>query len=432
MRTVAAWLLGFPLVVSTVLAQPTATPLSLGDCIRKAESAQSNLTIARRLEEIARYALVQARAGFLPQVHFGGAFTYNSPQIGDSQNFSFVALNGIREYNPLLTTALELDTSGKLRAALARARADQDAAAAQATLAARDLRRAVTAAYYRLLLARRLIGVAEDALAEAQSFEKRARLLSEKGEVAQADVVKAAGQGAFLEQVLSTARLEAESANHELAFFWTSEVAEPLTIVDVFDQPVPPPELPPGPPPSGGGPAPFLGRPEFKLLDAERRGFEADARRSRADLLPQASVVFQYGIDSLRLRIRDRGYAAFVNVGVPVFDWLRARSQVRQFELRAEQVDAQRAMAERSFSREYQTALERVRRVHRQISMGQAQVDLSAENLRLSRLRYEGGEGLALDLVAAQNQLAQARTNYYTAVANYLNARADLEVAAGK
>ena len=47
-------------------------------------------------------------------------------------------------------------------------------------------------------------------------------------------------------------------------------------------------------------------------------------------------------------------------------------------------------------------------------------------------LRYEGGEGLALDLVAAQNQLAQARTNYYTAVANYLNARADLEVAAGK
>ena len=430
MRTVAAWLLGFPLVVSTVLAQPTAAPLSLGDCIRLAENAQSNLTIARRLEEIARYALVQARAGFMPQVHFGGGFTYNSPQIGAPQNFSFVALNGIREYNPLLTTALELDTSGKLRAALARARADQDAAAAQATLAARDLRRAVTAAYYRLLLTRRLIGVAEDALAEAQNFEKRARLLSEKGEVAQADVVKAAGQSAFLEAVLSTARLEAESANHELAFFWTSEVAEPLTIVDVFDQPVPPPE--PSPPRSAGGPVPFLGRPEFKLFDAERRGFEADARRSRADLLPQASVVFQYGIDSLRLRIRDRGYAAFVNVGVPVFDWLRARSQVRQFELRAEQVDAQRAMAERSFSREYQTALARVRRIHQQISMGQAQVDLSAQNLRLSRLRYEGGEGLALDLVAAQNQLAQARTNYYTAVANYLNARADLEVAAGK
>ena len=49
-----------------------------------------------------------------------------------------------------------------------------------------------------------------------------------------------------------------------------------------------------------------------------------------------------------------------------------------------------------------------------------------------SRVRYEGGEGLALDVVAAQNQLAQARTNYYTTLVNYLNARADLEVAAGK
>ena len=47
-------------------------------------------------------------------------------------------------------------------------------------------------------------------------------------------------------------------------------------------------------------------------------------------------------------------------------------------------------------------------------------------------MRYEGGEGLALDVVAAQNQLAQARTNYYTAVAGYLNAKADLEVATGR
>jgi outer membrane protein TolC len=34
--------------------------------------------------------------------------------------------------------------------------------------------------------------------------------------------------------------------------------------------------------------------------------------------------------------------------------------------------------------------------------------------------------------VTAQNQLSQARNNYYTSVANYLNARADLEVASGK
>jgi outer membrane protein TolC len=45
-------------------------------------------------------------------------------------------------------------------------------------------------------------------------------------------------------------------------------------------------------------------------------------------------------------------------------------------------------------------------------------VKLSKDNLRLSRVRYEGGEGVALDVVAAQGQLAQARANYFTAKAN--------------
>ena len=70
--------------------------------------------------------------------------------------------------------------------------------------------------------------------------------------------------------------------------------------------------------------------------------------------------------------------------------------------------------------------------IYAQISLTQSQVSLSEENLRLSRLRYEGGEGSALDVVAAQNQLAQARTSYYSTLANYLNARADLQVASGR
>jgi hypothetical protein len=34
--------------------------------------------------------------------------------------------------------------------------------------------------------------------------------------------------------------------------------------------------------------------------------------------------------------------------------------------------------------------------------------------------------------VTSQNQLAQARSNFYTTMANYLNARADLDVASGR
>jgi outer membrane protein TolC len=289
----------------------------------------------------------------------------------------------------LWSTALELDTSGRLRAALARARADEDAAAANLALAQRDLRRAVAAHYFRLLLARRLVRVAQDALVEAQRFERRTQLLFDNGEVAQADLFKASSQVAFLEQALNAAELEAQVANQDLASFWTTAVNEALPLLDVLDQPVPPPEAEP----AGKGattPAPFMRRPEFDLLNAQRRSFLADARRARAELLPQASLIFQYGVDAPHLQIRDRGYAAFVYLNFPIFDWLRARSLARQFELRAQQVETNRAMAERTFSRDYQNALARVKQIYQQIALTENQLKFSAENLRLSRVCYEG------------------------------------------
>jgi outer membrane protein len=413
------------LIALPVTGQTAPKTLTLSDCIRLALGAQSAVTVARQESEVAGYGLTQARAGFLPQMHYGNGYTYNSPRRDSRDEFSFVALNGIREYTSQLTAVQELDTSGRVRAALARARADRDAAAVNLRLTERDLKRAVTAAFYQLLLGRRLVVVNQEALEEARSFEKRTRLLFENGEAAQADLVKASSQVAFLEQAQRAAELEAQIANHALASFWTREVADPLSVADVLEQPLPPPERP--------APAsePFMRRLEFNLLEAQRRGFQADARRARAELFPQASFVFQYGLDSLRWSMRERGYAAFVNLNIPVFDWLKTRSQARQFQLRTRQVETTREITARNFSRDYQTAAARVKLIYDQLEFTQSQVKLSEENLRLSRVRYEGGEGTALDVVAAQNQLTQARINHYTAVANYLNARADLEVAAG-
>ncbi len=408
-------------------AQPqTSQPLTLQDCIRLAESAPSNVSVARQEREIAARGVTQARAGFLPQSQWANGFIYNSPLLYDRQTFSFIPSNGIREYASLITINQEFDTSGRLRADMSRARVARDIAATSVTLAERDLRRAVATAYYRALLTRRLVSVTRDALAESQSFETRTRLLFQGGEAAQADVVKASAQVAFLAQALNAAELEAKLANQELASFWTREVAAELPLVDVLDQ------TPPSPEAAAARGAPFLKRLEFSILDAQQRGFQADVRRARSGLLPQLGFSFQYGLDSTALRIRDRGYAALVNLNIPIFDWNKARSEMQQARLRSQQNEAARAIAERTYSKEYESALARVKQLYEQIALTRQQAKLAEEDLRLSRIRYEGGEGSALDVVTAQNQLAQARSNYYTTVANYLNARADLEVASGK
>jgi outer membrane protein len=412
--------------------QPAAKPLSLEDCIRLAQNAQSSIGIALQESEIARYGVDRARAGFLPQALLNNAYTYNSPQLHNPDEFSFIALNGIREYNTQLTAIQELDISGRLRAELARARADRDAATATLKLSRRDLKRAVSAGFYRVLLARHLVQSAKDALAEAQAFADRTQLLYEKGEAAHADVLKASSQVALLEQSLSAAQLDAEIANHELASFWTDAVTDELVLEDPLTQPPPSLESMIGTTGESRVSNQYLRRPEFGLLDAQQQGFLADARQAHANLLPQANIVFQYGIDSQHLRISDRGYAAFVTLDVPLFDWFKTQNQARQFQLRARQVQITREVATRTYSKEYQDALSRVKSLVRQVSVAKDQVRLSEENLQMSRIRYEGGEGLAIEVVDAQNQLAQANTNYYTALAGCWNAKIDLEVATGQ
>jgi outer membrane protein len=405
-----------------------STELTLEDCVRLAESAPNAIDNARRERQIADLGVTQARAGFYPQAHFQSDFVYNSPNLVDRSTGSFVALNGIREYTLLPTLTQEFDTSGRIRADVKRARANQDLSRISLDIIRRDLRRSVAVAYYRLLLTRRLVEVTRIALDESRSFEQRTNLLFASGEAARADVVKASSQVAAQQQALSSAELEAQLANQELASFWTNNVNEPVKLTDALDRIPPPPDTPTANEPAD----PYLRRFEFSLLEAQRRGFEADAKRARSAVLPQLNFVFQYGIDSNAVRWQDRGYAAFFSLRIPLFDWHRASSEKRQFTLRQEQVETSRGITERTLSREYKSALARVDRFFQQIAMTREQIRLAEDDLSLSRLRYEAGEGAALDVVAAQIQLAQARNNYYTSLANYLNARIDLEVASGK
>jgi outer membrane protein len=417
---VVAMALFFPVLLHA--QAPAPPPLTLEDCVRLANSVPSAVTLARQEARIAALGVTVARSSFLPHSGITAGTIYNSPRA-DRQ--AFVSFNGSREYITQAGVGLELDTSGRLRAAYARAKVDRDVAEAGMRISERDLRRAVTSAFYRVLLARKVAEAAQASLVEAQSFETKAKALFKGGEVAQADVIKAAAQVASFDQFKRAADLDARLANQELASFWTQDVDTLLTLEDSLAQVA---NGAPGNQPLGN----FLGRPEFRIFDLQKLGFALDAKRERAALLPQVSLGFQYGLDANRYSWSERGSAVVASLNVPIFDWFRARGLAQQFSTRAQQVDNTRQLTQRVFSREYESAKARATSVHEQVSIAESQVRLAEENLKLSRVRYEGGEGPALDVVLGQTQLQQARTNYFTTLFLYANARADLEVAAGR
>jgi len=67
-----------------------------------------------------------------------------------------------------------------------------------------------------------------------------------------------------------------------------------------------------------------------------------------------------------------------------------------------------------------------------QLASLQATLDLSAESLRLTLLRYTGGEATALEVVDAQSSAALARNAYSDGLARYRLALAALQVLAGR
>lgn len=406
-------------------AQGNAGVLTLEQCIELARNAPSSVKRAREELNAARFGESAAKASFLPQLSLSNGFTYNSPLLYDHGVFSFVALNGVHEYSSVANASLEVDTSGRLRALYDRARANREIAETDVTLSERGLERAVSIAYYRVLLTRKLAASAAEDARAANDFETKVNQLVGGGEASQADLTKASLEHALLERNAESMKIETEKAEHDLASYWTTDVTSKLTLADDLDQQL-------AAPPIATADDAYLKRPELHILAARIAGYKADSRQARASMLPQLHLNFQYGIDSTHATSRDRGYAGFVHLDIPVFDFFHSYDQKRQFESLAQSVQTDASMGRRLYSKEYQDALSDVRGTYAQIDATQRQLELAKKNLNLSQLRFEGGEGTALDVVTAQSALVQAEIDFYTTRANYLNAQSALKVASGQ
>lgn len=413
-------------VASRLGGQQPEPVLTLEACWKLAEAQYSLVERARLDERAAGEQVRQARAGFLPQLAYLNAYTYNTPRLEDRSTMSYVALNGIREYVSQPTVTQEIDLSGRLRAELQRGRAGRQVAEARTLLTRRDLRLAVREAYYAVLEAQHNVATAQRTLDEAEAFHRKTQLMAEQGEAARADVIKAEVQLAGKRRDLWAAQTGAVNAGLRLKSFWTEDLAQPPRIEDTFLK------VPEGQDYLGWDAAWVARRGEFSLLGAAEQAVRAEARLARSDRRPTLNLVYAYGIDANQVRIRERGQAAFATLRIPLFDWGRSKSRERQAQFAGQQIDVDRHLSRRLFTAEFYTERNNVDLAVKQMAEGRREVELARESLRLARLRYDGGEAPALEVVEAQNTAAGAELAYNQAVFQYHMSRARLEVATGQ
>ncbi len=417
--------------------------ITLEDAIRLAEASEPVYAAAAAARRSAGLDKSIAAAGLLPNVAYFNQGLYTEPngvhgQVGQFSDTAdlpkFIANNGVREY---ISQGIVNETLGLGPVAAVR-HADAAAAVAQAEqeIARRGLVAAVAGMFFGSLAADHKLAVAERARQEAADFTKTTTEREQAREAAHADVVKAQLVEQQRERDAVDAQVEAEKARLELGVLLFSDPRAPYTLRA--------PEAAPAlASKEDVEQAAAKNNPELKSALASLAASKADVQAAWGALLPNVGLNVTYGIDApqfatngpldpqFRLKARNLGYSASVTVNVPVWDWLASEHKVKQSEIRRDVAQVALTNTQRRLIAELEEAYSEARAASDQLASLDESVTTAEESLRLTKLRYAGGEATALEVVDAESAYVTAENAGEDGRVRYETARAALQTLTG-
>lgn len=424
-------------------SQAAPVPITLQEAIRRAESSEPAYAAAKADSRSAQLDRSIAAAGLLPTARYFGEGIYVQPNGQRADNGEGVPLTPDpkfvsadarpREYIAQGVVDETLSMAGV--ASIRRANAAAAQADAQLEVEHRGLIAAVTALFYGLASADAKLSVAQSALVEAQDFTKLTTQREQAREAAHADVVKAQLVEQQRERDLSDAKVAAERARLELGVLLFPDPETPYAL-DV-------PSVPPALASRADVNAAAAGNnPQLKSALAALGVTDADVMAARAAYLPNVMLNVTYGIDANEFaangpllpggsRASNLGYSASVTVNLPVWDWLATEHKVKQSEIRRDAARVALSATQRQLIARLDEAYSEAAAAHDQLASLDASVSTAAEALKLTRHRYQGGEGTVLEVVDAQNAYLLAENAREDGRVRYETALADLQTLTG-
>lgn len=444
-RRAAALLAGvvFLLSADRLLAQapPDAAGapvvITLDDAIHRAESSDPAYVASAADKQVAALDRSIARGALLPSVVYHNQMLYTQPngetnQAGQGVTSQlaprFIANNAVREYASQGQVNETLGLAGV--AGLRRADAAAALARAQQEIARRGLVVTVTSLFYGALAADHKLAVAQRGSQEAVDFTRLTSQREQAREAAHADVVKAQLEEQQRGRDLEDARVAAEKAHLDLGVLLFADPRTPCTLEA-------PDAAPPLPPRADIEAAAAKNNPELKSALAALQVSNADVLAARAAYLPDLGLNVTYGVDAPQLAVngpdgvRNLGYSASVSVDIPVWDWLSTQHKVKQSEIRRNAAQVALSATQRRLIARLDEAYSEAVAAQHQLASLDASAATAAESLRLTKLRYSGGEASVLEVVDAQTALITAENARQDGRVRYEAARADLQTLTG-
>jgi len=441
---VAAWLSGAGMAVAQEASVPSASPtgkepqqgnvstapahrLTLQDALALAQKNSAQFQGALTDSAVARQDRYQAATALFPSVVYNNQALYT--QLNKGGNPIFIANNAAHEY---LSQANVHESLGLADVAnFRRAAALAAAAKARAEIASRGLVVTVVQDYFATAAAQQKLLSAQKAADEGERFLKLTQELEHGGEVAHSDVIKAELQAQERRRALQEAQLGLLNARLDLAVLIFPDFNENYEVSDDLH---------------AAAPLPTLGEvqqqaarenPEVRAALEAERAASADVTGARGGYLPSLSFDYWYGIDAQRFAVNgpngvsNLGSSAAASVNIPIWNWGTTQSRIKQAELRRAQAKRELSLAQRRLLAEIKSLYAEAETAMNELGGLNRSAELAEESLRLTTLRYKGGESTVLEVVDAQATNAQASAAYQDGAVRYRVALANLQTLTG-
>jgi len=286
----------------------------------------------------------------------------------------------------------------------------------------------VTDSYYAVLLAKKQLEVAEQAMQTAQAILERSKNRFESGVVVESDSLSAQVRLATRKQELIRAQNNLAMARVQLSAAMglsTQSDFEPSDALTERNLPATPlEEL---------EKQAIEMRPDLKRIRSEEAAQQQSVSIAKSSFGPRVNAFADWEADNPTLIAGGGGnnWLAGIEVQFDVFEGGAKQAQLSRERAMQEKVAAVKEMATDAARLEVHRAYYDVDATRQQLEVARATIAESQESLRINQDRYEAGLSTVTDLLAAEEVARRTQADYWETVCRYYTGYAALELASG-
>lgn len=320
-----------------------------------------------------------------------------------------------------------LYTGGQLEGRIDAARYQLNRADLDTENTRQEVRYNVAEAYANVIYRENLALVAQEAVDKGNTQLELINAMFEEGAVAEADLLMMKVNIANYQQALVSANADVEIAKATLATAVGLPQDSDIEPVDMFSYEPYYKTLP------ECESYALEHRPDGLAAEYDIKAAEAQKNSAAAGYRPQVSAVGSQSIASNRPFRSERSNAWSLGLSLSwnVFDNGVTAENVRQAEAMVSAYDAAKRKIRKSILLETRSAYVQMKAAETNIATTKTAVQEAEDSYTIARVRYEEGVDGLLPVTDAQDKLAQARSNYQTALYEYNLSRSMLEKAMG-